>query len=162
MSGYLQEVYKTFEILVSYCFVCGFFHISSTSVSPGLKMGQLISFWTSVFWLFFLGYASCSPQQHVEDCNGLLLVFKSAVGHRWLLKCFHFNLTLHLLQVSSDSKTADRILSCHSRTAGCRVRHFRSLKPIVFINFNQFLVQCVTFSWQSSSITYLSSSPFKW
>ena len=79
-AGSLQDLWNSDELLAS---MCGFFHVSSTSVSPGLKMGQLISFWTSVFWLFFLGYASCCPQKHFGDNNGLL-VFKGAVGHHWL------------------------------------------------------------------------------
>lgn len=49
----------TFETLMSYWFLCGFFfgfffHVNSTSVAPNLKVAQLISFWTSVFWLCLL------------------------------------------------------------------------------------------------------------
>lgn len=37
MSGYLKEVYMTFEALTSYWFLCVVFHGSSTSVAPDLK-----------------------------------------------------------------------------------------------------------------------------
>lgn len=89
-TGSLQDLWNFDELLVS---LCGFFHVSSTSAFPDLNsMAQLISFWTLLFWLFFLGGASCCPQQHFGDNNGLLLVFKGAVGHHWLFKCFQFKL----------------------------------------------------------------------
>lgn len=87
-TGSLQDLWN-FELLVS---LCGVFHVSSTSASPGLRMGQLIYFWVWVFWLFFLGCASCCPQQHFRDDTGLLWVFKGAVGHHLLFKCFQFKL----------------------------------------------------------------------
>ena len=159
--GTLQYLWNFDELLVS---VCGFFHVSSNSVAPGLKMGQLIFFWTFLMcWLCFLGWSSSCPQQHFRDNNGWLLIFRGAVGHRWVFQCFLFSLTLNLLQVPSECKTGDKIWSCHSRRAGCRVQLCRSQKPVLFINFNQFLVQCITHSCGSClQSQYLSSSPFEW
>lgn len=132
--------------------MCGFFHISSTSVAPGLKMGPQICFCTSVFWPFFfrlcllLSIPSSALETITGSCFLFCFVFQRCRWSPLTFKCFPFDLTLGLLWVSSEWKIAGRISSCCSTRGGCRVQLFRSLKPVLLIHFNQLLLQCITHS----------------